>query len=67
MDQKSNETTVFGPLLSRLNLAGITVTMNAMNTVRANLDRLVTVKNAHHLAVIKANQSVLRARLARLP
>ncbi|KLL09585.1 hypothetical protein FrCorBMG51_23890 [Protofrankia coriariae] len=67
VDQKSNETTAFQPLLSGLDLTGVTVTADAMHTVRANLDWLVTAKNAHYLAVVKANQPTLRAQLAALP
>ncbi|KDA40790.1 transposase, IS4 family [Frankia sp. BMG5.23] len=67
VDAKSNETAAFQPLLGALDLAGVTVTFDAMHTVRANLDWLVTVKNAHYVAVVKANQPLLRARLARLP
>jgi predicted transposase YbfD/YdcC len=67
VDAKTNETAAFQPLLTGLELAGTTVTFDAMHTVRANLDWLVTEKNAHYLAVVKGNQPLLRARLARLP
>lgn len=67
VEAKSNETAAFQPLLAGLDLAGVTVTFDAMHTVRANLDWLVTVKNAHYVAVVKANQPLLHARLARLP
>jgi predicted transposase YbfD/YdcC len=67
VDVKSNETTAFGPLLAGLDLAGVTVTFDAMHSVRANLDWLVTVKQAHYLAVIKRNQPTLHDRLRTLP
>ncbi|WP_242606520.1 ISAs1 family transposase [Protofrankia symbiont of Coriaria ruscifolia] len=67
VDAKSNETAAFQPLLGALDLTGVTVTFDAMHTVRANLDWLVTTRNAHYVAVVKANQPLLRARLARLP
>ncbi|WP_052711112.1 ISAs1 family transposase [Pseudofrankia sp. DC12] len=67
VDQKSNETSAFQPLLAGLDLAGVTVTFDAMHTVRANLDWLVTEKNAHYVAVVKRNQPTLYAQLAGLP
>lgn len=67
VDVKSNETTVFRRLLDRLDLAGIVITADAMHTVRANLEWLVTEKKAHHLAVIKANQPRAHARMKALP
>lgn len=67
VDAKSNETTAFRRLLGRLDLAGTVVTGDAMHTVRANLDWLVTEKKAHYLAVIKANQPLLHARMKALP
>ncbi|WP_242606622.1 ISAs1 family transposase [Protofrankia symbiont of Coriaria ruscifolia] len=67
VEAKSNETTAFPPLLAALDLTGVTVTFDAMHTVRANLDWLVTAKNAHYVAIVKANQPLLHTRLARLP
>ncbi|OHV64734.1 hypothetical protein BCD48_37155 [Pseudofrankia sp. BMG5.36] len=67
VDNKSNETTAFRPLLEGLDLAGKILTFDAMHTVRANLDWLVTEKNAHYLAVIKGNQPTLKDFLAALP
>ena len=67
VDVKSNETTAFQPLLVGLDLAGVTVTFDAMHSVRANLDWLVTTMGGHYLAVIKANQPHLYARLKALP
>jgi predicted transposase YbfD/YdcC len=67
VDQKTNETTAFQPLLAPLCLAGVTVTFDALHAVRANMDWLVREKKAHYLAVIKKNQPVLHERLRTLP
>ena len=67
VDVKSNETTAFQPLLTGLDLTGVTVTFDAMHSVRANLDWLVGTKGAHYLAVIKKNQPTLYAQLRALP
>jgi len=67
VDVKSNETTAFQPLLTGLDLTGVTVTFDAMHSVRANLDWLVRTKGAHYLAVIKKNQPTLYAQLRALP
>ncbi|WP_322769399.1 ISAs1 family transposase [Frankia sp. Cr1] len=67
VDAKSNETTAFRPLLTPLDLEEKIVTFDALHTVRANLDWLVTEKKAHYLDVIKGNQSTLKAFLAALP
>jgi predicted transposase YbfD/YdcC len=64
---KHNETSHFTDLLSPLDLAGQVVTFDALHTVRSNLDWLVTAKNAHYVAVIKANQPLLHARVKALP
>jgi predicted transposase YbfD/YdcC len=67
VDIKSNETTSFTPLLDPLDLTGAVTTFDAMHTVRANLDWLVTAKNAHYIAVVKKNQPLLYERLRHLP
>lgn len=67
VDVKHNETTHFTGLLAELDLAGVAVTFDALNTVRANLDWLVTAKNAHYVAVVKKNQPLLYARVKALP
>jgi predicted transposase YbfD/YdcC len=67
VDVKHNETTHFQELLTPLDLTGQVVTFDALHTVRANLDWLVTTKNAHYLAVVKRNQPLLYARLKALP
>ncbi len=64
---KHNETTYFQELLTPLELAGQVVTFDALHTVRANLDWLVTAKGAHYLAVVKRNQPLLYARVKALP
>jgi predicted transposase YbfD/YdcC len=43
------------------------VTFDALHTVRANLDWLVTGKKAHYIAVVKQNQPLLHARVRALP
>jgi DDE_Tnp_1-associated len=48
VDVKHNETTHFTQLLTELDLTGVAVTFDALNTVRANLNWLVTTKNAHY-------------------
>lgn len=67
VDVKHNETSHFTDLLEPLDLHGVVVTFDALHTVRANLDRLVTVKQAHYIAVVKANQPLLLRRLRALP
>uniref|UniRef100_UPI0013E9C8DD transposase n=1 Tax=Candidatus Protofrankia californiensis TaxID=1839754 RepID=UPI0013E9C8DD len=53
VDAKSNETTAFQSLLSGLELAGATVTFDALHSVRANLDWLLRAKGGHYLTVVK--------------
>src|SRR6266516_3178311 len=48
-------------------LAGAVVSFDALHTVRANLDWLVTDKKAHYIAVVKKNQPLLHARIKALP
>src|SRR5712664_546773 len=64
---KHNETSYFTELLGPLDLAGAVVTADALHTVRANLDWLVTDKNAHYIAIVKRNQPLLHARIRALP
>ena len=56
---KHNETSHFRELLGPLDLAGAVVTTDALHTVRANLDWLVTEKKAHYIAIVKRNQPLL--------
>jgi predicted transposase YbfD/YdcC len=67
VDVKHNETSYFTALLEPLDLAGAVVTFDALHTVRANLDWLVTDKKAHYIAVVKQNQPLLHARIKALP
>jgi predicted transposase YbfD/YdcC len=67
VDVKHNETSHFTALLERLDLGGTVVTFDALLSVRANLDWLVTGKKAHYVAVIKKNQPLLYRRLKSLP
>ena len=64
---KHNETSHFPELLEPLDLAGAVVTFDALHTVRANLDWLVTDKNAHYIAIVKGNQPLLHAQVRALP
>jgi Transposase DDE domain len=43
------------------------VTFDALHTVRANLEWLASQKKAQYIAVVKANQPLLHARLKALP
>jgi predicted transposase YbfD/YdcC len=54
------------PLLERLDLAGTVVTADALQTHSEAADFLVTVKQAHYLFTIKANQPTLLDRCKRL-
>jgi predicted transposase YbfD/YdcC len=67
VDVKHNETSHFTALLGPVDLAGAVVTFDALHTVRANLDWLVTDKKAHYIAVVKRNQPLLHAQVKALP
>jgi predicted transposase YbfD/YdcC len=67
VDVKHNETSHFTELLGPLDLDGAVVTFDALHTVRANLDWLVTQKNAQYIAVVKRNQPLLHAQVSALP
>ena len=64
---KHNETSHFTELLGPVDLDGAVVTADALHTVRANLDWLVTDKKAHYIAVVKQNQPLLHAQVRALP
>lgn len=64
---KTNETRHFKPLLAPLDLAGVTVTFDALHSVKANISWLVETKKAHCVAVIKTNQPIAHSQLAALP
>jgi predicted transposase YbfD/YdcC len=59
VDDKSNEITAVQPLLNDLDLAGVVVAADAMHTQRAFAEWLVTVKLAHYLHIVTANQPTL--------
>lgn len=67
IDVKHNETSHFTELLDPMDLQGMAVTFDALHTVRANLDWLVTDKKAHYIPVVKKNQPLLHAKLKALP
>ena len=67
VDVKHNETSHFTELLGSLDLDGAVVTFDALHTVRANLDWLVTEKKAQYIAVVKRNQPLLHAQVRALP
>jgi len=67
VDIKHNETSHFAQLLGPADLAGAVVTFDALHTVRANLDWLVSKKNAHYIAIVKRNQPLLHAQVSALP
>jgi predicted transposase YbfD/YdcC len=67
VDVKHNETSHFTELLGSLDLNGTVVTSDALHTVRANLDWLVSQKNAQYIAVVKQNQPLLHAQVTALP
>ncbi len=56
----------FRPLLAGLDLAGVVVTADALQTHADAAQFLVTAKHAHYLLVVKANQPTLLDRCARL-
>jgi predicted transposase YbfD/YdcC len=60
---KSNEITAFIPLLSPLDLTGMVITSDAMQTQRANARFLRQDKNAHFIFPVLDNQPTLFDRL----
>jgi predicted transposase YbfD/YdcC len=61
------EVPAFVPLLAPLDLSGVVVTADALQTHPEAAEFLVTRKQAHYLLVVKANQPTLLDRCARLP
>jgi predicted transposase YbfD/YdcC len=57
----------FAPLLAPLDLAGVVVTTDALQTHPDAAEFLVTSKQAHYLLVVKANQPTLLDRCAAIP
>ncbi|MEU3466275.1 ISAs1 family transposase [Streptomyces sp. NPDC006733] len=64
---KTNEITCFAALLEPFDLAGVTVTADALHTQREHARFLVEEKQAHYLLVVKANQPRLHHQLRSLP
>lgn len=63
---KSNEITAFLPLLTPLDLTGVVITADAMQTQRANARFLRERKDAHFIFPVLGNQPVLFDRLDNL-
>ena len=63
VDVKHNETSHFTELLGPADLAGAVVTFDALHTVRANLDWLISEKQAQYIAVVKGNKPLLHAQV----
>jgi hypothetical protein len=61
VDGKTNEITVFRPMLAELDLTDTVVTFDALHSQTAHARFLVEEKHAHYIAVIKANQPLLPA------
>jgi predicted transposase YbfD/YdcC len=61
------EVPAFQPLLDGLDLAGVVVTADALQTHPQAAEFLVAGKHAHYLFTVKANQPRLLERCARLP
>ncbi|RKE22080.1 DDE family transposase [Streptomyces sp. TLI_171] len=64
---KTNEITVFKPLLAPLDLTGTVVTFDALHSQTEHARFLVADKQAHYIAVIKGNHPTLQQELRRLP
>ncbi|MFI6151042.1 ISAs1 family transposase, partial [Streptomyces sp. NPDC051109] len=64
---KTNEITVFKPMLAPLDLAGTVVTFDAVHSQTGHARFLVEEKKAHYIAVIKGNQPLLLQQLRQLP
>ncbi|MEV0411225.1 ISAs1 family transposase [Streptomyces sp. NPDC050448] len=67
VDAKTNEITVFRPLLTPLDLAGAVVTFDALHSQVEHARFLVEDKNAHYIALIKGNHPTLHKLLKALP
>lgn len=67
VDAKSNEITAFRPLLEPLDLTGAVVTFDALLAQTDHAKFLVEEKNAHCIAVLKANHPALHALVKDLP
>jgi predicted transposase YbfD/YdcC len=56
VDRAPGEVPAFQPLLADLDLAGVVVTVDALHTHAETAEFLVTHKQAHYLAVVKASR-----------
>ena len=63
---KTNEIPMLAPLLDRIAISGVVVTVDALHTQRAAAEYLHR-RGAHYIFTVKDNQPRLRARLAALP
>ncbi|MFF2041823.1 ISAs1 family transposase [Kitasatospora sp. NPDC058170] len=64
---KTNEITVFKPVLAGLDPTDTAVTFDALHSQTAHARFLVEEKKAHYIAVIKGNQPLLHQHLKQLP
>ncbi|MGW4825911.1 ISAs1 family transposase [Streptomyces sp. NPDC004227] len=64
---KTNEITCFAALLAPYDLAGVTVTADALHTQREHARFLVEEKKAHYALTVKRNQKTLYQRFRTLP
>ena len=55
VDRKTNETTVIGPVIDGMDLAGVCLTVDALHSL-ADLDERVLARGGHVIFVIKGNQ-----------
>jgi predicted transposase YbfD/YdcC len=67
VDGAPEEVPAFAPLLAPLDLAGVVVTADALQTHHQAAEFLVTNKQAHYLFTVKANQPTLLDRCAAIP
>ena len=61
VDSKTNEITVFAPMLQELDLEGVVVTADALHAQREHARFLVEDKHAHYVFGLKGNQPTLAA------
>jgi predicted transposase YbfD/YdcC len=55
VDRKTNETTVIGPVIDKMDLAGVCLTVDALHSL-ADLGKRVLARGGHVIFVIKGNQ-----------
>jgi len=55
VDRKTNETTVIGPVIDGMDLAGVCLTVDALHSL-ADLTKRVLARGGHVISVIKGNQ-----------